>query len=189
MKKSVGAKTLIYPTPTWIVCAYDHAGKPNGATVAWGGICCSDPVCMTISLRKATYTYGNIKERKAFTINVPSEKFVKEADFFGIASGKREDKFAATGLTAAKSELVDAPFIVEFPVVVECTLLQMVELGLHTQFIGQVRDVKIDETVLTNKHPDIEKIKPIVYDPGAQTYRGIGAFLGEAFAAGKQIKS
>ena len=31
-------------------------------TIAWGGICCSIPPCVTISLRKATYTYGNIIE-------------------------------------------------------------------------------------------------------------------------------
>ena len=56
MKRSLGAKTLIVPTPTWIVGSYDKHGKPNGMTAAWGGICCSDPPCVAISLRKATYT-------------------------------------------------------------------------------------------------------------------------------------
>lgn len=96
MKKSIGAKTIIYPTPVLIVGTYDKMGKANLMTAAWGGICCSKPPSIAISLRKATYTYGNIVERKAFTINITSETFVIEADYFGIVSGKSEDKFHST---------------------------------------------------------------------------------------------
>ena len=117
MKKSIGAKTIIYPTPVLVVGTYDKAGKPNAMTASWGGICCSKPPAIAVSLRKATYTHGNIVQRKAFTINIPSENYVREADFFGIVSGKREDKFSSSGLTAVKSELVDAPYVEEFPLV------------------------------------------------------------------------
>ena len=82
MKKSLGANTLIYPTPTWVVGTYDKDGKPNVMTAAWGGICCSQPPCVAVSLRKATYSYGNIVERKAFTVNVPSVAHAKQADYF-----------------------------------------------------------------------------------------------------------
>ena len=54
MKKSIGAKTLLYPTPVLIVGTYDKTGKPNVMTVAWGGICCSAPPCVSISVREAT---------------------------------------------------------------------------------------------------------------------------------------
>jgi len=72
MKKSFGAKTLVYPTPVWIIGTYDKVGKPNAMTIAWGGICSSTPPCVAVSIRKATYTHGNIIERKAFTVNVLS---------------------------------------------------------------------------------------------------------------------
>ena len=114
MKKSLGAKALVFVTPTWIIGTYDKNGKANAAAVAWGGVCCSRPPCVGISLRKATYSYWNIMDKKAFTVNVPSEKYVKEVDYFGIASGKNEDKFARTKLTPVKSELVDAPYIIKF---------------------------------------------------------------------------
>lgn len=67
MKKSVGAKTLLFPTPVLMVGTYDQAGKPNLMNAAWGGICCSKPPCVSVSLRKATYSHGCIVERKAFT--------------------------------------------------------------------------------------------------------------------------
>ena len=115
MKKSLGARTILYPTPVLIVGTYDAAGKPNAMTAAWGGICCSSPPCVAVSLRKATYTYGNIALQGGFTISIPSEKYVREADYFGLMSGKKTDKFAESGLTPVRSDLVNAPYVAEFP--------------------------------------------------------------------------
>ncbi len=188
MKKSLGAKTLVFPTPTWIVGTYDQEDRPNAMAAAWGGICCSDPPCIAVSLRKATYTHGNLMARKAFTVNVPSENHAKEADYFGLVSGRKTDKFSATGLTPTRSELVDAPYIEEFPMVLECNVVHVFELGLHTQFVGQIMDVKADEAVLgATGHPEIEKVRPIIFAPGEQTYYGVGVSLGRAFAIGKEI--
>ncbi len=78
MKQSLGAKTILYPTPVVVVGTYDKQKKPNMMTVGWVGICCSKPPCVAVSLRKATYTYSNIVERGAFTVNVPSEKYIKD---------------------------------------------------------------------------------------------------------------
>lgn len=188
MKKSIGAKTIIYPIPILVVGTYDKAGKPNVMTAAWGGICCSSPPCVAVSLRKATYSYGNIVERKAFTINIPSEIYVKEIDYFGIVSGKNKDKFSAAGLTPVKSDLVDAPYVKEFPFALECRLLHTIEIGLHTQFIGEIMDIKADESMLDeNGSLDIEKIKPILFAPESRTYYRVGQYIGKAFSIGKEI--
>ena len=188
MKKSFGAKTLVFPTPVWVVGTYDKDGKPNVMSAAWGGICCSRPPCVAVSLRKATYTYGNIVGRKAFTISVPSEAHAREADYIGIVSGKNADKFAAAGLTPVRSILVDAPYVGEFPLVLECRLLHTLEIGLHTQFVGEILDVKAEESVLGEKGlPDIEKVRPILFDPEINTYHGVGKRLGRAYSIGKAI--
>ncbi|WP_407281706.1 flavin reductase family protein [Methanolobus sp. WCC1] len=186
MKKSIGAKTLAYPTPAWLVGTYDMFGNANAMTAAWAGICCSDPPCISVSLRKATYSYANIMEKEAFTISIPSEDYVKETDYFGIASGRDEDKLEKMGLTPIKSEVVYAPFVEEFPVILECKLVQSFELGLHTQFVGEIMDVKADESVLDEKgNPDIRKIRPIIYSP-ERSYYGLGDFLGKAFSIGME---
>lgn len=187
MKKSLGAKTLAYPSPVWVVGSYDSAGKPNMMTVAWGGICCSQPPCVTVSLRKATYSYGNIMERKAYTVSIPSVRHLREADYVGIYSGRNEDKFTETGLTAVRSALVDAPYVQEFPVVLECRLLQAVDLGLHTLFIGEIVDVKADEDVLgENGMPDIAHLAPFTFDSAQRAYYQVGELVGKAFEAGRK---
>jgi flavin reductase (DIM6/NTAB) family NADH-FMN oxidoreductase RutF len=127
-------------------------------------------------------------ERQAYTLNVPSEKYVKETDFFGMASGKNTDKFKRSGFTPVKSDYVDAPYVKEFPMVLECKVIHCYEIGLHTQFVGEIMDVKIDEEMLTDEgKPDIEKIRPIVYSPEAKKYHGIGDFIGKAFDMGKKL--
>lgn len=187
MKTSLGAKTLLYPTPVLVVGTYDQGGKPNAMVCAWGGICCSTPPCVAVALRKATYSYACILERKAFTVSIPSERHVRQTDYLGIVSGRDEDKFAATGLTPVRSSLVDAPFVGEFPLVLECRLLDSVEIGLHTEFIGEILDVKVDASMLDSTgNPDLSRLQPMVYAPGSRTYHAVGAVVGQAFASGRK---
>ena len=189
MKKSIGVKPLAYPNPVWCVGSYDSVGKPNVMTIAWGGICCSKPAAVTISLRKATYTYGCILQRGAYTISVPSTKYVAEADYFGIASGKRTDKFEDTGLTPVHSTTVDAPYVDEFPLIIECNVIHTHEIGLHTQFIGEIMDIKADEEVLNNQNiPLMEKVSPFVYGNGLRDYWGLSETIGQGFEIGKKYK-
>jgi len=187
MKKSIGPRTLLQPNPVLIVGSYDPDGRANMMTVAWGGICCSKPPCAAISLRQATYTYGNIQHSKAFTINIPSTSFVKEADYVGIYSGKQENKFESLGLTPVKSDVVNAPCVEEFPVVLECEVLKVVEIGLHTQFIGEIKDIKAEESILAeNGLPDITKVQPFIYNSAGQDYYALGDFLGKAYTVGRR---
>lgn len=189
MKRSLGADTLLFPAPVLMVGTYDKAGKPNVMCAAWGGICCSKPPCVAVALRSATYSHGCIVERKAFTVGVASEGTMTEADYCGIASGRDVDKFAVAGLTPVRSDLVDAPYAAEFPVVLECRLLHTVEIGLHTQFIGEIVDVKGDPDVIgEDGRLDIMKIKPLVYDTARHGYHGVGPRLGSAHSIGKQLK-
>ncbi len=188
MKQSIGAKTLAMPTPVWLVGTYDAEGKPNIMTAAWGGICCSQPPCVTISLRKATYSYASIVARRAFTISIPSEAQAKEADYVGTVSGLKTDKFATCNWHPIRSDLVDAPYVDEAPLVLECRLLHSLELGLHTQFVGEILDVKAELSVIGEKgYPDIDKVKPLLWDPAHQGYYGVGTLLGKAWDNGKSF--
>ena len=188
MKKSLGARTLLYTHPVVVIGTYDEKGRPNAMTAAWAGICCSSPPCVAVSLQRPRYSHGNIMKGKAFTVNIPSEDHVKEADFFGIVSGKDTDKFAASGLTPVRASKVNAPCVGEFPVVLECRLLDSFDLGLHTQFVGEILDVKADESVLgPDGLPEMGLVRPFIYDSARQEYHGIGRLLGKAFSVGRDL--
>ncbi|MCL4180375.1 MAG: flavin reductase family protein [Verrucomicrobia bacterium] len=189
MKKSLGPRTLLHPTPVLAIGTYAQDGQPNVMTASWAGLCCSMPPCVAVSLRKATYSYGNIVRRKAFTVSLPSEQHVKHADFFGLITGRGTDKFAASGLTAVPSDKVDAPYVDEFPLVLECELLHTLEIGLHTLFVGEILNVLVDEKVLTPEGmTDLKKLQPLVFQPDLQAYYGIGECVGQAFSIGEKLQ-
>ncbi len=188
-KRSIGPRTLLYPHPVLIIGTYDVSGRPNAMAAAWGGICSSRPPAVAISVQKARQTYENLVEQREFTISIPPVDYVREADYFGIVSGRDTDKFAATGLTPVRADRVNAPYVGEFPVVLECRLLQTVEIGVHTQFIGEILDVKVDESVIgPDGKPDIGKIRPFAYDSMRQEYYGFAGVVAKAFSAGKEVK-
>jgi flavin reductase (DIM6/NTAB) family NADH-FMN oxidoreductase RutF len=188
-KRSIGPRTLLYPHPDLIIGTYGPGGRPDAMAAAWGGICSSRPPAVAVSVQKTRQTYENLLKRREFTISIPSVDYIREADYFGIVSGRDTDKFAATGLSPVKADLVDAPYVGEFPVVLECRLLQTVEIGVHTQFIGEILDVKVDESVLgEDGKPDIGKIRPFAYDSMRQEYYGFAGVLAKAFSVGKEVK-
>lgn len=187
MKKSLGPKTLAQPTPVWAISAYDEDGKANSMIAAWGGIASSQPPSMTVSVRPSRHTFAGIMKHKAFTISVCHKEFAAEADHLGMISGKKEDKIAKAGLTAVRSDVVDAPYIDEFPIVIECELSHTLEVGVHTMLVGEIKDVKCDDDKLIDgKNPDVEKILPLIFTPGTRVYHTVGERVGKGFDMGKK---
>ena len=190
MKISIGPNPFIQPNTVFVVGSYDGERQPNLMTVAWGGICCSKPPCIAISPAKKTKTYQNIMYTKAFTINIPSVSHVKETDYVGIYSGKKENKFESLGLTSIESDLVNAPYVDEFPFILECKVQHDLELGsdMHL-FIGEILDIKAEKNILgENGLPDIRKVQPFVYDEIDRNYYALGEFIAKAFSIGKKTK-
>ncbi|MFA4825264.1 MAG: flavin reductase family protein [Methanoregula sp.] len=187
MKRSFGARTIAYPLPVFLIGTYDTAGKPDAMVAAWGGICSSDPPSIAVSVRPSRQTYKNLMAKKEFTVSIPSVEQMSRADAFGIASGADTDKFVRTGLTPVKAEKVNAPYVGECPVVLECRVSQVVVIGAHTQFIGEILDVKIDEKMLdAGGKPDLSKINPLIFDVIRSEYFSCGKSVGKAFSAGKK---
>ncbi|MCD6525760.1 MAG: flavin reductase family protein [Desulfuromonas sp.] len=188
MKKSLGAKPIIYPTPVFLVGSYDAEGKANIMNAAWGGLCSSEPPSVAVSVRKERYSFDCIQEQQAFTINIPRTDQVVAADYFGLVSGRDVDKIAASGMSVERAEHVNAPLLCECPLVLECRLTASIELGVHTQLIGEIVDVKIDEECLDEVGlPDIVKVDPLLFAPGNRAYFNVGANVGRAFAVGKEL--
>lgn len=188
-KRSLGSHTLLYPEPALLVGSYDVEGKPNIMTAAWGGICSSGPVSLYVSIRPERWTHAAVLERKAFTVSVASVGLMTETDFAGIVSARRHDKFSMAGLTPVRAEKVDAPYVAECPVILECRLSQTVDLGVHTMMIGEILDVKADEDCIDPEtgFPDMLKVAPLIFDSGSRGYYGVGRRVGDAFSAGKAL--
>lgn len=187
MKKNTGARLGVYPTPVVVVGTYDKDGKANIATLAWVGVCCSEPPSVQISLRQNRHTYAAIVERGAFSVNVPSAKYLVETDYAGIASGRDFDKFAATGLTPVRGEVLDVPLVEEFPISMECRLTHTLELGSHDLFVGKIVACWADSEVLLEAgRIDCKKLDPLLFMLNGE-YFGIGGYLAASHSSGRRL--
>ena len=151
MKKKQVAKqkwnpgNMLYPLPAVMISCKKPDGKPNIITVAWCGTVCSDPVMVSISVRKERYSYPIIKETREFVINLTTEELAFATDYCGVRSGRDVDKFEKMNLTPAAASVVSCPLIAESPVNIECRVVDIKELGSHDMFIAEVVAVDVSE--------------------------------------------
>lgn len=187
MKKDLGVLQAVYPMPVLMIATYDEAGKVDVMNAAWGNISAPDKIALFIS--EPHKTTKNIRKVKAFTVSLADEAHLKEADFFGIASGNNmEDKFERTGLTAVKSDKVNAPIIEEFPLVMECELAEIVETENLHAVVGKIVNVAAEESVISdNGKVDPAKLNAVVFDNFQSGYYTLGEKVGQAWSAGKVL--
>ena len=165
------------PEPVVLVTAQAADQKPNIITIAWTGLFSINPPTLYIAIQPARHTNSIIKESREFVINIPSANLAKIADYIGITSGRKVDKFEATGLTPVPADVVKAPLIQECLINIECKVKEILNYGTHDIFIGEIVAVHFDEEAIKEDgKPDLEKISPFSYPLGE--YRAIGEKLG-----------
>ena len=136
---------MLYPVPAVMVSCAKPGQKPNIITVAWAGTICSDPVMLSISVRKERFSHEIISDTGEFVVNLTTKDLCRAADFCGVRSGRDVDKFKEMKLTPLKSSRISAPGIAESPVNIECRVVEVKELGSHDMFIARVEAVTVDE--------------------------------------------
>ena len=187
LKKDIETKIAVFPMPVLMIAAYDENGVVNAMNAAWGMI--SDMDKMTLFIDEDHKTTKNIRATKAFTVSIADKAHMAEADFFGIATGnKMADKFARSGLHAVKSSHVNAPIIEEFPVTMECELLEVVQTENLHAVVGKIVNACADEKVLDEKGKvDPAKIDALIFDQFQSGYYVVGEKVGKAWNAGAAL--
>ena len=187
MSKDLGVQPYLFPMPTYMIGTYNEDNTVDVMMMAWGGICAEDMVAL--NLESDHKTVANLQLRKAFTLSVPGTDTLRESDFLGIASSnKMPDKFERTGLHAVKSERVDAPVITEYPLTLECEVVQMQSqpYGLHV--LGKIVNVIADEKILDDSGKiDAGKIHAFAFDQMKNGYYAVGEKVGQAWQSGADL--
>lgn len=187
MKKDLGIKPYLFPMPVLMIATYDENDHVDVMNMAWGGICASNMVSLNIGERHKTS--DNIKKTGAFTLSIADIPHIAEADYFGIASGNNvEDKFERTKMTAIKSEKVNAPIIDEFPITLECKVVEAKNEVYGFHVIGEIVGVLADESVLDDEGKvDPTKLNAFVFDQFQNGYYAIGEKVGQAWQTGLSL--
>lgn len=169
----------MYPLPVVMVTCLDQVDeRPNIITVAWTGIANSDPAMLYISVRRERFSHRLIAETGQFVVNLPTKELARVTDLCGVKSGADVDKFALTGLTPQPATKVKPPVIAECPINIECEVRNVLPLGSHDMFLGEIVAVDVDERLIDDKgRMDIAKAGLIAYVHGQ--YWDLGKSLGK----------
>lgn len=172
--------TCLMPLPVALVTCRGRSGGDNIITIAWTGIVCSEPPMLSIAVRPGRFSHELLEENGDFVVNLPSASSMVHADMCGMVSGRKADKFAATGWTPIAASQVEAAVIKECPLALECRTQQKLSLGSHDLFIGEILAVQAHEELLdANGRLEIDAIEPLAFCPNC---KGLGQYwsLGEA---------
>ena len=187
MRKNVPPTPMLFPTPVVLVTSVDEAEKPNIITLAWVGVVNSEPPMIGLSIRPGRYSHDCVRRSKEFVVNLPSAEMVRKVDACGVLSGRETDKFAAMGWKPVPAQKVKPPLIDECPVQMECQVKEMISLGSHDLFLGEIVALHVKEEIQKEKgRIDITKVLPLVFCPGANEYWNLGKCIGHyGFTKGK----
>ena len=187
MRKKLNITEGIFPMPVLMIATYNEDNSVNVMNAAWGTMQSRNTVAL--QLTETHKTVKNIKARKAFTISIADADHVVQADYFGVTSGNKvANKFEKSGLTASKSEIVDAPVINEFPLCLECEFIEYQDNEYGIGVIGKVVNVTADEKVMVDGKLDMSFVNAIAFDPYTHGYYLVNKRVGETFKDGLQLK-
>lgn len=187
-KRRLGPSDRLYPMPAVLVCG-GTMDEADACTVAWTGICATNPPRIAIALRESRHTLSLVRRSGTLTVNTPRASDAAAADYFGTTPGRDVDKWAASGWTLEPSAVVEAPRIAQCPYQLECRVTHEIELGSHVLLIAEVVEAHADESVLdvTGEKVDVALLDPLVYIAGSREYRRLGEKVADAYSVGRTI--
>ena len=178
-KRTLRGGNMLNPTPVVMVSCGATLDEYNIITIAWAGTVNSDPPMCSISVRPERHSYEIIKKEGAFVINLVNKQLAPYADWCGVRSGRKFNKFVETGLTPVHATQVNAPMIEEAPVNLECKVTQIIPLGSHDMFLAEVVAVHVNEKLFSPKTDalDLKRADLVTYSHGH--YYGLGEIIGK----------
>lgn len=184
-KTNLGGNSFIYPMPVTLL-GTKNGETPDFMALGWLSRANGNPPLLVAGVNKVHLTGQLIVENQAFSINYPSADMIKEVDYCGLVSGRKEDKSRL--FTVEYGELENAPLIKECPLSMECKLYDVYEMPTHNLFVGEIIASYADEDILTDGKPDMAKLNPLLLTMPDNHYWTVKGKAGKAWNIGMELK-
>ncbi len=175
-KVTLKPASLLAPVPV-VMLSVKGKDADDVVTLAWCGTVNSDPPMLSVSIRKSRFSHGLLSESGKACVNLVSGALCAACDYCGVKSGRDTDKFADMNLTKVPSPLYGVPMIGESPVCLECSVVNVTELGSHDMFLMKIDGVYVSRQIMNEKGAvDFKKADLVAYCHGE--YYQLGGILG-----------
>lgn len=176
------ARRILNPGPVAIVTA-SWRGKPNATPIAWTTSLSMEPPLVGITIHPSRHIADMIRFSDGFALNIPGPALLKQVAFLGSLSGRDTDKMDAARLETFPSLRIDAPLIEGCLAWIECELQDVLRLGDHNFFVGQVFKVQaLEEAYATFWTLAERDLSPLTY-LGSDRYAVVGDPLQAVYQA------
>lgn len=183
MKKNIGNKLALYPTPATVVGTIGEEGKVNWMLVAHIGIVSHSK--LLLSVHSAHHSVKAIDATRRLSINLIDESFVAAADYTGTVSGAKVDK---SGVFKYHLGEAGMPIIEQSPLAMECEVIDTYELDGFKNYICSIVGTYVEEDKLDEQgKPDYTKLKPILFEMPTYKYLRTGGVVGDCMKMGKAL--
>lgn len=167
---------MLSPVPPTLVTCSDGEHE-NVFTVAWTGITNTIPPKTYISVRPSRYSHGIIQKSGEFVIHLTTAELVRAADFCGVHTGAKMNKFERCHLETEAASEVHCPVLVKSPLALECRVTDRIPLGSHDMFLADIVAIDVDEALVDgNGKLHLERAGLVAYAHG--DYFELGKKLG-----------
>lgn len=173
----------IVPRPIAFVSTLSSDGIPNLAAFSFFNGVCPKPFIVSFApMWRGTDgsmkdTLKNIEDTREFVVNVVSESIVNGVNRTNPEYPPEVNEFEVAGLTPVESVVVKPHRVLESPVQMECTLVQVVtlgtEIGSGSLVLGKVECMHVHNTVYEDG-----KINP-------DALQAVGRMAGDVYARTK----
>lgn len=128
------------PYGLYVLTAEGKDGRVAAATVNWVTQTAFEPPLVVVGVKANSSTHNIIKEARAFALNILGKDQQSTAfAFFKLV--EREGN--RIGGEAFRSGSTGAPLLEKAPAFVECSLVETIEKGDHSIFVGEVVDAGV----------------------------------------------
>lgn len=178
---------MLAPVPPALVTVGDGE-EENVFTVAWTGITNTLPPKTYISVRPTRHSYGIIERTGEFAVNLTTGELARAADYCGVHTGAKENKFEKCRLEKEKASVIRCPILAKSPVTLECKVTDKIPLGSHTMFLADIVAVDVEESLVGKDGKlSLDRADLVAYAHG--DYYTLGRKLGSfGFAVAKKKK-
>ncbi len=134
----------------------------NAMAATWHSPISFDPPLYGVSVSPKRATHSIIRETESFGVNLMPYEMVDSAHACGrISKSELRDKLEIAGIKVFEGPELGVPLVEGAYAAMECLLVDRMELGDHTWFVGEVRSVLAGAT--RGGIVDVSSVRPLLY--------------------------